>query len=237
MPKGESDMLEKEFEAYQSYDWGVDPAVLKPVDEAIAASHGDAAVRRQLETRIAAVLGSEAPRAAKDHACRQLRSIGTEASVPALAALLRDGELSHMARYALERIPHPAAGKALRDALAKTRGELKIGLVSSLGVRGEEASVAALAGMLGDADEALARAAALALGTIASAGAGRALSSAKPRPGTREAIADGLLRCAEQLLAAGRKSDARAVYERLLEDDPSDPVRGAAGLGLERCSG
>ena len=49
-----------------------------------------------------------------------------------LAALLPDEKLSHMARFALERIPAPEAAKALREALSKTQGEVKIGVISSL---------------------------------------------------------------------------------------------------------
>ena len=42
----------------------------------------------------------------KQAACRGLRKIGTAKSVPALAALLPDEELSSMARFALERQAH-----------------------------------------------------------------------------------------------------------------------------------
>lgn len=230
-------MLEKEFEAYQTYDWGVDPKVLAPVDEAIMASRGDAAARKELEAKIAAVLAGSAPRAAKDYACRQLRTIGTAAAVPALAALLADGELSHMARYALERIPDAAAGQALRDALPKTKGGLKIGLIGSLGVRGEADSVTPLAKLLTDADAAVAASAALALGTIGSPEAGQALASATSSPGTKDALADASLRCAEALVAAGNKSEAKATYERLLKGAPSEPVQRAAELGVQACTG
>jgi len=44
--------------------------------------------------------------------------VGTASSVPALAALLTDNELSHMARFALERMPAAEAGAALREAFA-----------------------------------------------------------------------------------------------------------------------
>lgn len=228
-------MLDKEFEAYQTYDWGVDPKALKPIDDAIVASHGDAAARKDLETKITAVLGTAAPRAAKDYACRQLRTIGTAAAVPALAALLMDGELSHMARYALERIPDPAAGKALRDALPKAKSNLKVGLIGSLGVRGEDDSVAPLAGLLGDTDGSVARAAAHALGAIASPAAGKALAAAKSAPATKAAVADSALICAEGLMAAGRKSDAKTTYEQLLKNSPSEPIKCAAELGLKSC--
>lgn len=227
----------KTFEAYQSYDWGKDPATLKPVDDAIVASHGDPATRKDLETKIAAVIGSKAPRAAKDYACRQLRTIGTAASVPALAALLAEEELSHMARYALERIPAPEAAKALRDALATTTGKLKVGIISSLGVRAEAESVAPLKALLTDSDGSVATAAALALGVIGSAEAGKALASAEPNAATRAALADSSLCCAEKLLASGNKAAAKAVYLRLLASSPSTAVKTAADLGVKACGG
>ena len=76
--------------------------------------------------------------------CRKLTIVGTAASVPALAGLLGDKDHSHMARYALERIPAPEAGQALREALARLSGNLKIGVISSLGLRRDAAAVSAL---------------------------------------------------------------------------------------------
>ena len=100
---------------------GPGPQRLKPIDDAVVAAHGDAAARKELETRLAAVLKTGASRDAKDFVCRKLMIIGTAESVPALAGLLADKDLSHMARFALERIPGPEAAQALRDALPKTR--------------------------------------------------------------------------------------------------------------------
>ena len=77
-------MLDKAFEALKTYDWGMDPSLIKPIDEAIVATHGDAAARKDLESRLIEVLKSDAPRAAKDAVCRALRTIGTAAAVPAL---------------------------------------------------------------------------------------------------------------------------------------------------------
>ncbi len=61
-----------------------------------------------------------------------------------------------MARYALERIPAPEAAQAMRDALPQLSGKLKVGVIGSLGVRQDAASVPALAALLGDADPAVA---------------------------------------------------------------------------------
>ncbi len=52
-----------------------------------------------------------------------------------LAAVLADKDNSHMARYALERIQASEVAAALRDALPKVAGALKIGVIGSLGAR------------------------------------------------------------------------------------------------------
>ena len=143
-------MLDKAFETLKTYDWGTDRNLLKPIDDAVVASHGNAAARKELETRLAAVLTTGVSRDAKDFVCRKLMVIGTAESVPTLAGLLADKDLSHMARYALERIPAPEAAQAMRDALPKLNGALKVGVIGSLGVRRDAASVPALAALLAD---------------------------------------------------------------------------------------
>jgi len=119
-------MLDKAFETLKTYDWGQDRNLLKPIDEAVVATHGDDAARKELETRLAAVLKTDVSRDSKQFVCRKLMVIGTASSVPTLAKLLTSEELSHMARYALERIPAPEAGRALRVALLMTKGELRL---------------------------------------------------------------------------------------------------------------
>jgi len=143
-PAVDAAAVDNAFAALKTYDWGGDRNALKAIDDAVAATHGDAAARKELETRLAAVLKTDASRAAKDFVCRKLTVIGTAASVPALAPLLADKDLSHMARYALERISDPEAAQAMRDALPKVSGALKVGVIASLGVRRDAASVSAL---------------------------------------------------------------------------------------------
>ena len=230
-----NETLDKAFDALKTYDWGMDPNILKPIDEAIIATHTDAAARNELEARLIAVLKTEVPRDAKDAVCRALKTIGTAAAVPALAALLADEKLSHMARYALERIPGPEAGQALRDALPKLAPKLKIGICSSLGVRGEATAIAPLTALLADSDAAVASAAAHALGDIGSLDAAKALVTAKPTAGTKAAIADASMDCAEHLVAAGNKSAAKITYEKLLANTPSKAVKDAATRGLMAC--
>jgi HEAT repeat protein len=226
-------MLEQAFEALKTYDYGADRHVLDPIDEAAVSTRHDPAARKDLESRLLAVLRSHAPRDARDYVCRQLRTIGTAASVPALETLLADPELSHMARYALERIPASQAGQALERQLSKLNGQLKVGVISSLGTRGHGVSL--LRPLLQNSDEAVARAAAIALGRIASVDASKGLGSTKPRPALVAVFADASMSCAEKLLAAGRAKEAKATYQRLLKSNPSVVIRLAAERGLKAC--
>ncbi|HPU07772.1 MAG TPA: HEAT repeat domain-containing protein [Thermogutta sp.] len=225
-------MLEDAFEALKTFDWGADPKVLKPIDDAIVATYGDAAGRRELENKLLELLKSDVSRAAKDFICRKLRVIGTAASVPVLAGMLTDPENAHMARYALERMECPEAAQALRDALPKVNGALKIGVIGSLGARQDAASVPALAALMTDSNPGVARAAVLALGNIRTAEAAQALTAASVAPEVRPAVADAMLACAEALLAAGNKVQAMALYKKLMSDDQPKHVRLAATRGM-----
>jgi HEAT repeat protein len=226
-------MLEQAFEALKTYDYGMDRHVLDPIDEAVVSTRNDPAARKALESQLLAVLQSNAPRDARDYVCRQLRTIGTATSVPALEALLPDPDLSHMARYALERIPDSQAGQALERELRKLNGRLKIGIISSLGACGQGVSL--LRPLLQNSDEAVARAAAIALGRIASLDASKALGSAKPRPALAAVFADASMSCAEKLLATRHAKEAKAIYQRLLKSNPPELIRLSAERGPKAC--
>jgi HEAT repeat protein len=231
-------MLDEAFDALKSYDWGPDRKTLNPIDEAVVATQDDAAARKELEARLVAALQADTSRAAKDFICRKLMVIGTAASVPALAKLLPLKEHSHMARYALERIPTGEAVRALRDALPKLDGELKIGVIGSLGTRRDAGSVSALADLLDDADATVGRSAAYALGAIGSPEAVQVLQRAKPSDAkVKQAVIDASLSCAETLLAAGRNAEAMLIYKSFMGEDQPKQVRLAATRGMLECAG
>ena len=83
-------MLDQAFDALKTYDWGQDRNVLTPIDESVVATRGDAAARRELESRLGDVLKTNVSRDAKQFICRKLRVIGTASSVPMLAGLLSE---------------------------------------------------------------------------------------------------------------------------------------------------
>jgi len=172
---------------------------------------------KERETKLIAVLKSDAPLKEKASACRQLVRIGTKDAVPALAALLGDEKLSHMARYALEPIPDPAVDEALRDALGKLKGRPLVGVIGSIGVRRDVKATGALAKLLHDADADVAQGAARALGSIGTPAAADALDGAlaKVPKANQLAFCEGLLRCAEALAAKGQREKAVAIYDRL----------------------
>jgi len=222
------------FVTLKTYDWDADRNALNPIDQAIIATHDDAAARNALEKRLVDALAGGLSRSAQDYVCRKLRVVGTAQSVAALAALLPAEETSHIARYALERIPDEKAVEAIRDALPKVNNKLKPGIIGSLGVRRDTKSIKAISKLLGDSDVQVARAAAHSLALIGTPAAAKELSAlAKKAPAdVKTAAADACLICAQQLLADGDKAEAVALYKGLNGDDQPRHVKVAAMKGM-----
>ena len=83
------------------------------------------------------VLRSEAPLFEKAKACQRLSIIGDETAVPALMRLLDHEQLSNYARCGLEGIPHASADAALREAVSSLKGARLVGVLNSIGARGD----------------------------------------------------------------------------------------------------
>lgn len=237
-----ADPLDAAFAALATFDWGDDPAPLTELASRVRDAVADHSRPGTLEPRFARLLTSSGSQAAKAFACRQLRLIGTAHSVPALTGLLADPELSHMARFALERIDGPEAGQALRDAVPRVGDELAIGMISSLASRRDDAAVPLLESLLAG-PEPLAITAALALGRIGTPAAGRSLLAASPKSaGVAEALAAARIDSADRLLAAGERAEATTLYEAVAATAASAAVtrrsrclRVAARSGLLDC--
>ena len=197
---------------------------------AIAAATLDAADEQTLIATLQSAVG--APQ--KWAACQELRIVGTAKAVPALAALLTEERASQAARHTLEVLPCPEAGVALREALDKTSGLLKAGVVDSLGWRGETSSVPRLTPLLSDPDMTIAAAAAGALGRIGGPDVVVALTGACDRApaAVQPAVQESLLKCAERLAASGDNPGAAAVYRGLFDGKCLPQIRPAAWRGL-----
>ena len=229
-------MLDQAFDALKKFDWGTSLSEVSGIEDAVVASHTDAALRKDLEQRLVAAISTDISRDAKDFVCRKLAIVGSAAAVPILVGLLTQEANAHLARHALERISGPEAAAALKDALSKTSGKLKIGVIGSLGARREVSAVPALAALLQDTDAAIVRSATLALAAIGGAEATRVLTTAVGVAGGDKALViDALLSCAESLLASQKTADAAAIYKSLSGEQQPRLIRLAATRGLLAC--
>ena len=187
--------------------------------------------------RLVTVLSYDAGQKEKADACRELARIGNKEAVAALAALLADEKLSHMARYGLETIPSPAVDKAFRKALGELNGLQLVGVICSVGVRQDAKAVEPLAKLLRNPDPDVAQAAARALGSIGTESAAKALEKALPEVSATNQVAfcEGMFRTAERLLAAGKTRRAAEMYDQVRKLQTPHQVRTAAWRGAILC--
>lgn len=181
-----------------------------------------------------AVLQSDAPPGEKAIACKRLAVFGGPEAVPTLAGLLSNADLASWARIPLEVIPGPAADDALREALGKLQGNLLIGVINSVGVRGDAKAVDTLVVHLKDADAGVASAAAASLGKIGGAAAAGALEAALASApvNVRSTVAEGLVLCAERSASAGQAAEAVRVFEKIRQADVPKQRKLEATRGL-----
>ncbi len=188
------------------------------------------------EQDLIAILRSEASPTQKSDACRRLRLVGTVQAVPPLAAMLDNDHVAHAATFALEGMPFPEAGAALREALGRASGPTKAGLIISLGSRRDVESLPVLVPLLKSSDPAVVSAVATSLGRIGTKEAVAALGSAlgEVAPTIRPTVADALLECAERLTTGGNTPAAMVIYQKLFATNDRKEVRAAAYAGMIR---
>ena len=221
------------------YEHGQSRAALVDLAELVSSSLSSPAQVRELEQRFIKLLQSNATLAGKDFICRQLSVMGTEASVGPLEGMLLGPATSEMARYALERIPGAAVNEALRNALPKASGKVKIGIINTLGRRRDPKAVAGLGGLIYDSDPAVAGAAVAAVGQIGGQAAAKALTEARGKTSgaLRRQVLEAALECAGQLVARGDRKGALPIYRELYAASEPEMVRVAALTGLAATAG
>lgn len=207
-----------------------------------AGAPGNEAMREEAARLMAGALVPGTPPRARAWLLGQLERIGRAEGVEAAASQLADPDplVRDAARRALAAIPAPEAGAKLTGALAAAKDNAsKLGLIAALAYRAEPGAVPALAGELGSADQAVAAAAAQALGRIATPEAARALAPARTRARGEQRLQlnDACLRCAERMLREGRTAEAAAIYKELAGADEPRSTRVAAQKGLLSATG
>jgi len=169
------------------------------------------------EKALIAILRSDAPKAEKALACKNLSVYGSSEAAADLAKLLGDEQLASWSRIALEVIPGEEVDEALRKATESLEGKLLVGVINSIGVRRDGAAVELLSGRLEDKDAEVVAAASVALGRIGSAAAAKSLQP-KLAGGSieaRSAAAEGCVLCAERFLAEGNAAEATKLYDEV----------------------
>ncbi|MGA2532167.1 MAG: HEAT repeat domain-containing protein [Candidatus Aminicenantales bacterium] len=199
----------------------------------VQAHKDDPAARKACEAALLSFLETGPAPGGVMAACRSLSLIGGSASIPVLEAMLLKPETTDPARYALERIQGEDVDRALLAALDKTRGDVKRGIVSTLGNRAAAEAVPAMEKLVNGNDPQLALDAIKALGKIGTADAARVLTAYLGRANgpQKSDTASALLLCAGAWRKAGKTADAAAVYEKLLAAGLPDIDRQAAFRG------
>ncbi len=219
----------KDLQAYDTSDVG--PAMR--LRAYVFANKDNAQARKEAEAALLKFIqGSPAP-AGRMAACRALGLIGGTDSVPVLAELVLKPESTDAARFALERIPGGEADRALIAALDKTQGQVKRGVVFSLGERSTAAAVPALTRLASGKDAVLAADAIKSLGRAGGPEALKALGAllTKAPAGLRPEAASALLAAAEDAAGAGDKAGAAAAYDRVFAAAVPPATRQAAFRG------
>ncbi len=180
----------------------------------------------------------------------QIERTGGKESLPALTKLLsaEDKHLRDYARRALEKNSDPGATNILLSELAKAKeSSWKIGLINSLGLRGEGTPVDAIARMLNDSDPKVAAATVTALSNIGGESSVLALFGVfeTPLSDLHMKAAQGLIDIAQKLVKAKEYEAAAGIFGALysgatdMARDSGSPnpfnIRNAAINGLIIC--
>jgi len=176
------------------------------------------------------------PVSVRNCALELLGVAGGDEAVPTLSRLLGDPEVFEMARWALERIPGVAAGRALTDAIERTRMICqRVALIKTLGVKRCSEAVPVLLKQSRDPNLVVRVEAVDALARIGDAAAEPAILAALGSDIVSESnrAFDAYLRLAEAQISA-EPDEALRMYHNALELAVTDAERCAAVVGIGR---
>ena len=192
--------------------------------------------RSEFALALASQLGGNRPKGVQAYLLQELQTAGGKEVAGPLGKLLTDDELSDWAARALVSIGDGAV-EQFRAALPQAKGKSRLTVIQNLGVLCDAKSADAMRAALKDTDREIRIVAARGLAKIGDVGAADLLLKAADGPQGWERIqmTKFCLVLAENLTAAGRKSDAAKIYTQLRDTrkDPSEKyVCEAAARGL-----
>lgn len=159
-------------------------------------------------------------------AMKKLSVVGGRDSIIPMAAYLNDPHLACYARFGMEPNPDPLVDEQFRAAVPKLKGRLKVGVITSIGVRKDARALDMLAKLIYDEDPEVACAAAASVGMIGGLRANTALQAAlgKTKPPVFPVVARACLLVAETLTGVNRPR-AIELYTLLSGPTMPEPVR------------
>jgi HEAT repeat protein len=222
-----------------TYDGGLNSEAFWKLRDYVRAAKDAPEARLACEEKLLVFLRTNAAITAKTAVCRELRVIGSEKSVPVLEKMLVDKETTDIARYALEKIPAAEADEALLRALTQAKGDIKKGIITSLGQKRSKQAVSALKPLLQSPNPEFAAAAATALGQIGGLDAAEALAKSLGvvSKDLEAAVASALFQSAEEFIASKSPEGARQIYDKMLTENLPLSFRVAAMRGKIAASG
>jgi HEAT repeat protein len=190
--------------------------------------------RRVVSEALVAALDRERPAEVNRFVLRQIQVVGRKEVVPTLGKFATDEALGEDAVRVLVAI-RTGAAEQLRAALPRAKGRNLLAIAQALGTLKDTESLPALRKLLGAEDSDLRQVAGWALAHLADAeAADELLTRADAATGfERTKLTDACLDLAENLLTAGKKKEAVAIYSHLQKTRTEEKhVREAAARGL-----
>ncbi len=169
-------------------------------------------------TLLKVIQSTEASDVDRANAFEKIGDIAGEEAVTPLVGFLDDAKWSHYARFALQKMEGEQVTQALLKSLDTLQGDLKLGVIGTLGRRRDAIAVAPLAKLLADADAEAAESAATALGWIGTTDAAAVLTEAFGAErdfNRRDSLAHALLAVGQRLEKTGNAEAAIGVFDLL----------------------
>jgi HEAT repeat protein len=162
------------------------------------------------------------------NAFEKLGDVAGEEAVAPLVGFLGNQKWSHYARFALQKMEGENVTNALLQSLDGLEGDLKLGVIDTIGRRGDSIAVPRLTKLLAHDDAKVAAAAAVALGTIGSPDSAKTLAEsldAEKDDHRRESLASSLLLAGQRLAKQGNAQAAIDILDRLRNAEVPKPYR------------
>ncbi|NQT13853.1 MAG: HEAT repeat domain-containing protein [Planctomycetes bacterium] len=174
------------------------------------------------------IQSAETPDVDRANAFEKIGDVAGEEAVESLVGFLGDEKWSHYARYSLQKMEGQVVTDALTKALDTLQGDLKLGVIGTIGRRRDPSAVAPLVRLLADADAKVADLAAVALGWIGTPNAAAALTEAfdaATDSKRKESLGSALLLAGQRLAKMGNRQAAIRVFDLLRDADLSKACR------------